>query len=192
MIRLRKSDLKDFEAQRIRLSRQQASRPAAQSGEEAPAIPEPKIATKDTSEHHLLLIVLHFEKLGRPLSRTLPHDWIDQTHPAGVLLNRFLAEFEQESWPGRDHLETLFESQEERALIASMLFESPQIDDPNKVANEALRQIQARNLEPRVRQIELALANAHADSNVDANSLFKELLDIKRLLRAPLRLPAVE
>ncbi|HTJ77756.1 MAG TPA: DNA primase [Rariglobus sp.] len=183
---------KDFEAQRVRLNRQQAARPAMQASAEDAVVPESTTATKDTSEHHLLLMVLHYESLGRPLSLTLPHDWIDQTHPAGVLLNRFLAEFEQESWPGRDHLETLLESQEERALVASMLFESPKVDDPYKVVNEALRQIQARTLEPRVRQIELALANAHADSNVDANSLFKELLDIKRLLRAPLRLPVVE
>ncbi|MFA6287522.1 MAG: DNA primase [Opitutaceae bacterium] len=183
----------DFEAQRIRLSRQQAARPAAPSASEGtPVSDTPLVITKDTSEHHLLLFILHFERLGRPLSVTLPHEWIDQTHPAGVLLNRFLAEFEQDSWPGRDHLEPLLESQEERALVASMLFESPKVDDPEKVANEALRQIQARILEPRVRQIELALANTHADSNVDANSLFKELLDIKRQLRAPLRLPVVE
>jgi len=184
---------KDFEAQRARVSRQQAARPAAPSASEgAPVSETPLAVTKDTSEHHLLFFVLHFERLGRPLSHTLPHEWIDQTHPAGVLLNRFLAEFEQDSWPGRDHLETLLESEKERALVASMLFESPKVDDPEKVANEAIRQIQARVLEPRVRQIELALANAHADSNVDANSLFKELLDIKRQLRAPLRLPVAE
>jgi DNA primase len=64
------------------------------------------------------------------------------------------------------------------------------MDDPVKVINFGLAQIQARALEPRLRQIELALANTSADSNVDANSLFKELLDIKRQLRAPLRLPA--
>ena len=184
---------RDFDVQRSRLIRQQAARPAAPSAsEDAPISDTPLVVTKDTSEHHLLLFILHFETLGRPLSLTLPHDWIDLTHPAGVLLNRFLAEFEQDSWPGRDHLETLLESPEERALIASMLFESPKVDDPAKVANEALRQIQARTLEPRVRQIELALANTHADSNVDANSLFKELLDIKRQLRAPLRLPVAE
>jgi hypothetical protein len=74
--------------------------------------------------------------------------------------------------------------------VASLLFEANQIDDPSKVANEALRIIQSRSLVPRVRQIELALANGSADSNFDANSLFKELLDIKRQLRAPLRLPA--
>ena len=184
---------RDFDAQRVRLNRQQAARPAAPATSEGAPVSEiPQGATKDTSEHHLLLFILHFETLGRPLSLTLPHDWIDLTHPAGVLLNRFLAEFEQDSWPGHDHLETLLESQEERALVASLLFESPKVDDPIKVANEALRQIQSRALEPRSRQIELALANAHADSNVDANSLFKELLDIKRQLRAPLRLPVVE
>ena len=184
---------RDFDVQRVRMMRQQASRPAPASAlEDSPVSDAPLVVTKDTSEHHLLLFVLHFERLGSPLSIALPHEWIDQTHPAGVLLNRFLAEFEQDSWPGRDHLEALLESPEERALIASMLFESPKVDDPEKVANEALRQIQARVLEPRVRQIELALANTHADSNVDANSLFKELLDIKRQLRAPLRLPVVE
>jgi DNA primase len=107
-----------------------------------------------------------------------------------VLLNRFLAEFEQDAWPGRDHLDDLLESAEERTLVASLLFETPQVDDPIKVTNEGLRIIQARFWEPRVRQIELALANTAADSKVDANSLFKELLDIKRQLRAPLRLPA--
>ncbi|MFA6959530.1 MAG: DNA primase [Opitutaceae bacterium] len=183
---------RDFDHQRLRHDRQEASRPApAPSAADEPiSVPKPEVATKDTPEHHLLMVILNFEHLGNTLSRTLPHDWIDVTHPAGVLLNRFLAEFEQDAWPGRDHLDDLLETDEERTWIASLLFETPQIDDPVKVTNEGLRIIQARTLEPRVRQIELALANATADSNVDANSLFKELLDIKRQLRAPLRLPA--
>ena len=181
---------KDFDHQRVRHDRQQTSRPPSPSSEEPISVPPPKIATKDTPEHHLLILVLHFEHVGNPLGRTLPHEWIDLSHPAGVLLNRFLAEFEQDAWPGRDHLDDLLENAEERTLVASLLFETPQVDDPIKVTNEGLRLIQARSLEPRVRQIELALANTAADSNVDANSLFKELLDIKRQLRAPLRLPA--
>lgn len=184
----------DFDANRARQARREAARPpAANAGGEVDALPlAPKVdaSGKDTPEHHLLLVVLHHEQLGAPLGRTLPHDWIDQTHPAGVLLNRFLAEFEQGSWPGRDHLDALLESEAERALIASLLFDSSQLDAPEKIANEALRQMQTRALDPRLRQIELALANAHADSQVDANSLLKELLDIKRQLRAPLRLPA--
>ena len=115
---------------------------------------------------------------------------LDRAVTMKLVLNRFLAEFEQNAWPGRDHLDDLLETAEERTLVASLLFETPKIDDPVKVVNFGLALIQSRSLEPRVRQIELALANTASDSNVDANSLFKELLDIKRQLRAPLRLPA--
>jgi len=181
---------KDFDHQRVRQERQQASRPPAPRSEEPISVPVPKAPAKDTPEHHLLFTVLQFEHVGKPLDHTLPHDWIDPTHPAGVLLDRFHGLMGQDDWPGRDHLDNLLETEEERTLVASLLFDSPQIDDPVKVANEALRLVQARALEPRVRQIELALANTSTDSNVDANSLFKELLDIKRQLRAPLRLPA--
>lgn len=181
---------KDFDHQRVRQERQQANRPPAPLPEEPISVPAPKIATKDTPEHHLLFTILHFEQVGKPIDHTLPHEWIERSHPAGVLLDRFLGLMGQDDWPGRDHLDNLLETEEERTLVASLLFESPQIDDPVKVANEALRLIQSRSLEPRVRQIELALANTSTDSNVDANSLFKELLDIKRQLRAPLRLPA--
>ena len=104
------------------------------------------------------MLCLHFEALGKPLSSALPHDWIDTSHPAGVLLNRFIGEFEHGDWPGRDHLDSLLETNEERALVATLLFETPTIDDPAKVAGEGLRQLRARALEPRLRQIELALA----------------------------------
>jgi DNA primase len=180
----------DFDSQRLRHDRQQASRPAPVPTEtqEVVAPPAP-IATKDTPEHHLLLTILHFEKVRKPLYYTLNHEWIDRTHAAGILLDRFLTQIGADDFD-RDHLDDLLENSEERTLVASLLFESLQIDDPVKVVNFGLAQIQSRALEPRVRQIELALANTATDSNVDANSLFKELLDIKRQLRAPLRLPA--
>lgn len=143
-----------------------------------------------SSEHHLLLICLHFEHLGKPLSTCLPHDWIDTQPLAGRLLDRFLNEFEHNTWPGRDHLDALLETDEERALVASLLFDSPQIDDPLKVAGEGLLQIRHRVFGPRLRQIELALAGAHTDSNVDAISLIKQLTDLQRQLRAPSGLSA--
>jgi DNA primase len=141
-----------------------------------------------TPEHHLLLLLLHYETLGQPLSRVLPHDWIDAHHPAGVLLNRFLGAFEHESWPGREHLDDLLETPEERALVASLLFDAPSLDDPAKVAQEGLRLLRARTIEPRLRQIELALANAPSDSNTDQISLLKEHSELQRLLRQPLAL----
>ncbi len=174
---------REFESFQSRQQRQAAARPGqALDFSSATA----SSATPQTPEHHLLLLCLHFEKLGKPLSHALRHDWIDVAHSSGSLLNRFLNEFEHDAWPGRDHLDALLESPEERALVAAVLFETPAIDDPVKVAQEGLRQLRARALEPRLRQIELALANAHADSESDPISLLKERLELQRQLRQPL------
>jgi DNA primase len=133
------------------------------------------------------MLCLHFEPLGKPLSHAVQPDWIDQRegHLAGRLLNRFLGEFEQDSWPGREHLEGLLETDDERAFVAGILFEAPVIDDPVKVAQEGLRQLRARSLEPRLRQIELALATPETERDADPISLLKERSEIQRLLRQP-------
>jgi DNA primase len=98
-----------------------------------------------TPERDLLALCLHFEQLGKPLSHAIQHDWIDTRdgHTAGRLLNRFLGEFEHDTWPGRDQLDSLLETAEERTLVASLLFENLAIDDPVKVAQEGLRQLRA-------------------------------------------------
>ncbi len=182
---------KDFQVFLQRHSRPSSIRPEspAANGELPSPVPA-SAASARTPERDLLLLLLHFESLGRPLSGTLPHDWIDAAHTAGVLLNRFLGEFEQGAWPGRDHLDGLLETPEERSLVANLMFEAPVLDDPVKVAQEGLRQLRARALEPRLREIELALANPHADSESDPISLLKERSELQRQLRTPLALAA--
>ncbi|MSU23002.1 MAG: DNA primase [Opitutus sp.] len=177
---------KDFQGFTTRQSRQAAARPAP-APNTAPAAPH----TAHTPEHHLLLLCLHFESLGKPMSSAVPHDWIDTGHTAGLLLNKILGEFEHDAWPGRDHLDGLLETPEERALVATLLFETPVIDTPAKVASDGLRQLRARALEPRLRQIELALANPRADIDSDPISLLKERSDLQRQLRQPIVLTMV-
>jgi DNA primase len=177
---------KDYRAYQSRQSRTQANRPSLPSSDR-PNPPQPPVTTH-TPERDLLMLCLHFDSLGKPLSTSLPHEWINASQPAGILLNRFLAEFEHDTWPGRDHLDALLETPEERTLVASLIFETPAIDDPVKVANEGMRQLRARALEPRLRQIELALANTHADSKSDPISLLKARSEIQRQLRQPLGL----
>lgn len=163
--------------------RRMAGRQAA--GPARPPAPAAKARSEVTPEHDLLRLCLHFEQLGRPLSAALPHDWIDQRQTAGVLLNRFLGELENGSWPGRDHLDSLMENDDEKALVASLLFDAPVVDDPFKVASEGLRRLRNRSIEPRLRQIELALAKAPSDFNDDSSSLLRELSELQRLLRQP-------
>lgn len=181
---------KDFQLYMGRLSRQAAARPAAPETESAIVNVQSAASSAHSTERDLLLLLLHFESLGQPLSHAVQPEWVDTSHGPGVLLNRFLGEFEHHSWPGRDHLDPLLETDEERSLVAALLFETPAIEDPVKIAQEGLRQLRARSIEPRLRQIELALANAGADSKFDPISLLKERSDLQRQLRQPLVLAA--
>ena len=191
---------RDFQTFLLRQTRQAAARPAALPAEGvvstsagSPALLSQVVGGSGlahTPEHHLLLLCLHFESLGAPLSHAIRPDWVDVSHPAGVLLNRFLGEFEHATWPGREHLDELLETPEQRSLVATLRFETLNIDDPVKVAQEGLRQLRARSLEPRLRQIELALANGPADIESDPISLLKERSEIQRQLRQPLILAA--
>jgi DNA primase len=169
----------------------QGRRAAVPSLQAAPPAPEDERAdaTLDSprsSEKDLLLVCLHYEALGKPMSSALPHEWIDTSHAAGVLLNRILGEFEHNTWMGKEHLDGLLETAEEKALAASLLFDDPGIDDPVKVAQEGLRRLRARALEPRLRQLELALATARDDSKVDPISLLREQSELRRQLQQPL------
>jgi DNA primase len=161
----------------------------------APASPAtaPIARSNRPPEDDLLLLCLHFEQLGKPLAQAiLAHDWINSAVPSGRILWRFLTEFEHDVWPGRDHLDELLESPEEKALVASLLFEAPAIDDPRKAANEGLRRLHTRALEPRLRQIELEIAAKQTDVDPAALSLlWKERSEFQRLLRQPPVLPAV-
>jgi DNA primase len=159
--------------------------PAARRAEPPPAQRSPGVVTP---EHDLLRLCLHFESLGRPMSSAIPHEWIDRRQPEGVLLNRFLGELENGNWPGRDHLEGLMESDDEKSLVASLLFDVPDIDDPFKVAKEGILRLRNRAIEPRIRQIELALATTPSDFNDDSSSLLRELSELRRQLRQPVSL----
>jgi DNA primase len=123
-----------------------------------PAASSPARANRPP-EDDLLLLCLHFESLGKPLAHALlSGDWIDAALPSGRILWRFLTEFEHDVWPGSDHLDELLESPEEKALVASLLFEAPTVDDPKSVADAAVRKMEYRHLQLRWAILEQQLA----------------------------------
>ena len=154
----------------------------------APAPLAAPVQAGKSTEEHLLYLCLHHEALLQALSSHLPHEWIDQSHTAGRLFDRFLAETEHNGWPGRDHLDQLLESEEEKALVATLLFDALPDDDLAKIANEGLRSLQRRFLEPRQRQIELEIASKGTDGDSDLLSLLKQRAEITRQLQNPPKL----
>jgi DNA primase len=139
-------------------------------------------------EAHLLFLCLHHESLLRALAGQLPHEWIDQSHTAGRLLDRLLAEAAHNGWAGNSQIDQLLETQEEKTLIASLLFETPGDDDLIKLASEGLRALQRRFLGPVLRQIELEIATKCTDIDSDLSSLLKKRAEITRQLLNPPKL----
>ncbi|MBI2516775.1 MAG: DNA primase [Opitutae bacterium] len=179
---------KDF---RTYLARQAGSRFATAANQQTASQPaaavSPEAHTKGMDEH-LLFLCLHHEPMLAALSSHLPHEWIDTSSLAGRLLDRFLAEVQHNGWPGRDHLDQLLETQEEKTLVATLLFDAPRDDDLTKIANEGLRAMQRRFLEPQLRQIELEIASKGTIGDPSLFSLLKQRADITRQLVNPPKL----
>jgi DNA primase len=175
-------DLRAFQA------RQSGSRYANPNATPSPAPKPVADAHGKATEAHLLFLCLHHESLLHALATQLPHEWIDTSHTAGSLLDRILAEVAHNGWTGRDNLDQLLETEEEKTLVASLLFEAPADDDLAKIANEGLRSLQRRFLEPRQRQIELEIASKGTDVESDLLSLLKQRAEITRQLRNPPKL----
>jgi len=172
--------LQEVAAQESRVRRQEPFRPVAVASAPGPAGADPFTAERD-----LLALCLHHEELGPAVGHALLPGWVDTSHTAGRLLNRLLGEFAQGSWPGRDHLDPLLEDDAERALVATLRFEPPRVDDPARVAQAGLARLRSRALEPRLRQIELALANPGAEGDAESLSLLQERSALQRQLRQP-------
>lgn len=150
---------------------------------------ETKPATElfhSATEAHLLFLCLHHEPVLRSLANQLPHEWIDQTHAAGIVLNRLLAEVAHNDWAGNAQIDQILETEEEKSLIASLLFETSDDEGLVKMANEGLRSLQRRFLEPRLRQIELEIATKGTD--IDFSFLLKQRSDLTRQLLNPPKL----
>ena len=183
-------DLRAFMARQAGQARF-AAPAAAAAGNGDPAatatLASPDSHTKG-SEEHLLYLCLHHEPLLVALSHSLPHDWIDTTSTAGALLDRILAEAQHNGWAGREALEQLLETEAEKSLAATLLFESPGDEDLVKFANEGLRALQRRSLEPRLRQIELEIASGGTNGDAHLFSLLKQRAEIIRQLQNPPKL----
>ncbi len=159
----------------------------AKPADSAPAGAHADAHTKGYEEH-LLYVCLHHENILRELSAHLATEWIDTSRTAGHLLEKVLAEVQHNGWNGHDSLEQLLETEEEKSLAATMLFQTPGDEDWVKIVNEGLRHLQKRFLEPKKQQIELEIASKGAIGDATLPSLLKQHAEITRQLLNPPRL----
>ncbi len=159
---------------------------ARKSARGAPATAQssspPAAAGKKSAEEHLLSLCLHHEPLLPDIASRLPHEWINQGTLAGRLLDRLLAEVQHHGWPGREQLDQLLETPEERALVATLLFDPFDIENVQTAADQALYELKRQHLRQRLNDIELQSGTANDRSYEENLSLWKELLAIKKEL----------
>ncbi len=165
-------DLRTFAARRSARGAPAAARPSY----------PPAASGKKSAEEHLLFLCLHHEPLFAGLTTALPHEWIDPGTLAGRLLDRLLAEVQHHGWPGREHLDQLLETPEERALVASLLFDPFDIENVQTAADQALYELKRQHLAQRLNHIELQSGAAGERSYEENLALWKELLSIKKEL----------
>src|SRR5258708_2738632 len=170
------------------MARQSGSRYANPNPAPAPAANHANDSHGQATQAPLLFLCLHHETLLKALSTQLPHEWIDQSHTPARPLDRILGEAAHNGWTGREQLDQPLETEEEKTLVASLLFEAPADDDLSKLANEGLKSLQRRFLEPRLRQIELEIASKGTDGDSDLLSLLKQRAEITRQLLNPPKL----
>ena len=156
-------------------------------GSEAPAADDtaPQPPGLGTVEQDLLMLVLHFESLGKALAQNIHHEWIDTRRRAGRLLDRFLNDFAHDLWPGVKEVESLLEDEGDRAFVASLLFDPPLIDEPIKVANDGIRRMVSNFCDPRLRKIELEIAAKQGKFDADLILLLKTTEELRRLKLNP-------
>jgi DNA primase len=144
-----------------------------------------------SAEEDLLQLCLHFEEFGNPLAQTLHHEWIDKSTLPGQLLDRFLAEFEHENWPGIDDIDQLLETPEERSYISSLIFDKPDWEEPTKRANEGIRAIFSQFYTPKIEEIELEIATKQETFDDEPVFLLQRKIELKQLQSKPPQLKSL-
>lgn len=169
---------------RHQAAKRRQHRPPPRPNPEAPAKPEKLTG----AEESLLLLCLHHEELGKTLAHLIEHEWISSDTMAGRLLNRVLAEFEHDMWNGAESLELLLETQDERNFVYSLMFASPDWDNPVTIANEAVQYLYKNALTGKLRQIELEIATKSETLDAAAILLQRKRNEYRRKLLQPPRL----
>ncbi len=150
--------------------------------ERAEAAPRPALIT---AEYDLLLLILLFEGLGRPLAETINHEWIDVARREGRLLDQILHAVAHDAWPGTAQRDEHIEDPDDRNFLASLLFAPAEIDDPVKVANEGIRRMVRNFCAPRIRKIELEIAAKEGNVDSDLLSARQFLTELRHLRTHP-------
>jgi DNA primase len=144
-----------------------------------------------SAEEDLIQLILHYPEYGPSLTRTLHHEWIDTKRLPGRLLDRFMAEIEHENWPGLENIDSILETEDETAYIASLRFDTLEAESPDEFANEDIKRILTRFCQAKINEIELEIARKQGTFDDEVVVLLKKKKELLHLKSNPPKLKAL-
>lgn len=184
------SDFQRFTGQQVEHARPAPPPPPAPPPQQSPQIAAPNEPTRRKAvysvEHDLLALCMIEPELGSQVAHVVDPEWIDNTLPEGKLLDFVLNEFLNDMWEGPDSLNEHLESADQKRLASSIYFEAKPQENPERFANEALKQLAIKFVDRKSKEIRLEIGRKEAtNDHPAASALLGELFALNQLKHKP-------
>tara|TARA_B110000495_G_scaffold203735_1_gene229164 strand:- start:1692 stop:3539 length:1848 start_codon:yes stop_codon:yes gene_type:complete len=143
-----------------------------------------------TLERDLLGLCINEEEIGAKIAHIIDERWIDTQSPEGKLLNQVLNDFLHDMWNGSDSLNDQLEDSELKSLVADLIFQKPEYDNPMRLANEAIRRLVTKFADQKIKKIKLEIARKQSEQDPALSSLYDEFLKLQNIKGNPPQLGA--
>lgn len=141
-----------------------------------------------TVERDLLALCLNEEGIGFRIAQIIDEQWIDTSTSEGELLNWVLNAFLHDMWNGPDSLNDQLEKTELKTLAIDLIFQKPDYDNPERLADEAIKRLVSKFADKKIKKIKLEIAQKQSEQDPALISLFDEIVKLQNIRGNPPKL----
>tara|TARA_B100000212_G_scaffold342469_1_gene329798 strand:+ start:5264 stop:7099 length:1836 start_codon:yes stop_codon:yes gene_type:complete len=138
-----------------------------------------------TVERDLLGLCLNEEKIGYRIAQVVDEQWIDTNSLEGELLNLVLNAFLHDMWNGADSLNDQLDKTELKSLAVDLIFQKPEYENPERLAEEAIKRLVTKFADQKIKKIKLEIAQKQSEQDTTLISLFDEIVKLQKLKGNP-------
>ena len=141
--------------------------------------------TVHTVERDLLGLCLNEEEIGYRIAQIVDEQWIDTSSLEGELLNLVLNAFLHDMWNGPDSLNDQLDKTELKSLAIDLIFQKPEYDNPERLAEEAIKRLVTKFADQKIKKIKLEIAQKQSEQDFALISLFDEIVKLQNIKGNP-------
>lgn len=134
-------------------------------------------------EYQLLLIILNQETIAPSLANQINPEWITTDSLEAKLLLRIINEIREGLWQKALSIDSLFETDEEKNMIYSILSEDLISDEPLKLANTCLKKLFINYIDNQKQLIDEQINNSNNENEI--RILQQEKINLRKFSLTP-------